>query len=549
MAYLCYQMLGLRVYVRRCILVITISLISQTLLAQTSIDVLRYDQDGSILHAEVNEQVGIISAPDFLHQVYKLSREESLEERTRLKWGNELHIRYRHMVNGVPVLGSELIAHFRNGVLESFNGRLFKPAISSPGIGPEQAIQNAIREVSAEVYMWQIPSEESMLQWITGDSNATYYPKAELYYAPRDLRFNQDFALCYRVEVYSAEPLAKKAVYILAGTGALWAIEDLIHVTDVNGSANTKYRGVKPIVTDSVSPGVYRLRETGRGNGIETYDMNQGTSYSGSVDFTDSDNYWNNYNANYDEVAGDAHYGAEATYDYYLEKFNRNSFDDNGAKIRSFVHYRSNYSNAFWNGLVMTYGDGNGTSYTPLTSVDVCGHEVSHAVTTYTANLIYSYESGALNESFSDIFGNAIEYYADSTQFSWRIGEDITVSGNGIRNMANPKTHGDPRTYLGQYWYGGTGDNGGVHTNSGVQNFWFYLLCEGGSGTNDNGDNYAIDSLGIHKAQQVAYRNLAVYLTPSSQYEDARYYAIRSTRDIFGQCADEVEIVTNAGTL
>lgn len=131
------------------------------------------------------------------------------------------------------------------------------------------------------------------------------------------------------------------------------------------------------------------------------------------------------------------------TYDYFLKNFGRNSFDGNGAKIRSYIHYRSNYVNAFWNGYVMTYGDGNGSSWYPLTSVDICGHEVTHAVTTNSAGLIYRYESGALNESFSDIFGNAIEFYADSTQFDWGMGEDITSSGRGLRNMAKPNDFRD----------------------------------------------------------------------------------------------------------
>jgi gliding motility-associated-like protein len=323
-------------------------------------------------------------------------------------------------------------------------------------------------------------------------------------------------------------------------------MEELIHEADSNGRANTKYRGVKPIVADSIGPDLFRLRESGRGGGIETFDMNRGRKYSAAVDFIDSNNYWDNYNADLDEVAGDAHFGAEQTYDYFKSKFNRNSFDDNGAKIRSFIHYGNNYVNAFWNGFVMTYGDGNGKGITPLTTVDICGHEIAHAVTTYSAGLIYRNESGALNESFSDIFGNAIEWFADSTQFSWRMGEDIMASKNGIRNMANPKTHRDPHTYKGQYWYSGTGDNGGVHTNSGVQNYWFYLLCEGKTGTNDNNDNYQVDSIGIHKAEQIAYRNLTVYLTNSSDYEEARYYGIQSAGDLYGYCSKELEATTNA---
>ncbi|MBO6515658.1 MAG: M4 family metallopeptidase, partial [Bacteroidia bacterium] len=378
------------------------------------------------------------------------------------------------------------------------------------------------------------------------DDNATYFPHGELVYVPKDLNFDLELDLCYQFEINSDEPLLRKNVFVHAATGAIWAVEDLLHQTDVKGTANTKYRGVRTITTDSVSPGTYRLREVGRGKGIETYNMRKGTNYSTAVDFTDGDNYWNNYNSNFDEIAGDAHFGAEMTYDYFQERFNRNSFDNNGAKIRSYVHYANRYVNAFWNGSVMTYGDGNGTSYTPLTSIDICGHEVSHAVTTNSANLVYSYESGALNESFSDIFGNAIEYYTDSTQFSWRMGEDIMASANGIRNMSNPKTHRDPTTYKGQYWHTRSSDNGGVHTNSGVQNFWFYLLCEGRSGTNDNNDTYTVDSIGIRKAEQIAYRNLTVYLTRTSKYDDARYYGIQSAVDLYGFCSKEVEATTNA---
>ena len=227
-------------------------------------------------------------------------------------------------------------------------------------------------------------------------------------------------------------------------------------------------------------------------------------------------------------------------------KQNRKSFDEKDAKIRSFVHRGVNYNNAFWNGSVMTYGDGDGSRFTPLTSIDVCGHEVSHAVTTYTAGLVYRYESGALNESFSDIFGNAIERYARPMQYSYKIGEDITPSGNGIRDMSRPNANNHPDTYKGFLWRTGAGDNGGVHSNSGVQNFWFYVLSEGDTAANDNSDNYSVKGIGWEKAAEIAYRNLTVYLTKNSQYADARYYGIRAAVDLFGDCSDEMIETTNA---
>ncbi|MBT8327485.1 MAG: M4 family metallopeptidase, partial [Bacteroidia bacterium] len=526
---------------------LTIPVFSQV---SSNVTQLRYEQNsGTRFHFEIprNQLISEQQTPAFLIQLFKLSRNESFKISKELVLGeSEHHVRYRHYSNGNNVLASEVVAHYFNGRLSSINGILYTQNTGNASIDIETARDLAIKYSGGEVFNWQHEQEEQMYKLWKEDSLATYYPKGELVYAPKDFDFNSPFELCYVFEINAIEPLTRKNIYVNARSGELWAEENLLHIVDVQGSANTKYRGVKPIVTDSVSPGNYRLRESGRGGGIETYNMLKGTNYGAAVDFTDADNYWNNYNANFDEIAGDAHYGAEMTYDYFYNKFNRNSFDDNGAKIRSYVHYRNNYSNAFWNGSVMTYGDGNGTSVTPLTSIDVCGHEIAHAVTTNSAGLIYRYESGALNESFSDIFGNAIEYYADSTQFNWRVGEDILVSGNGIRNMANPNTHGDPDTYLGTSWYAGTGDNGGVHTNSGVQNFWFYLLTEGGNGTNDNSDVYSVDSLGIAKAEAIAYRNLTVYLTRSSDYAEARYYAIQSAADLFGQCSDEVIATTNA---
>lgn len=508
-------------------------------------------EDGSLSFHEIDlnhHRITESTVQSYLLNHFDLSKTSKFIEMRRLHTqDHHTHIRFAHYQDNALVLGSEVVCHFANDVLYSINGRIRKPDRNPTTlIDAKDALELAKKYSTATSFKWEFPSEEAMLKIWKEDSNATYYPTAELVYAPQQLDFQQPMALCYRFEINSEEPLMRKYIYVHGLTGVFWAEEDLLHIIDVKGTANTKYRGDKPITTDSTSPGNYRLREVGRGNGIETYDMNKGTNYGAAVDFTDSDNYWNNYNANFDEIGGDAHFGAEMTYDYFLQNFNRNSFDNNGAKIRSYVHYRSNYVNAFWNGSVMTYGDGNGTSYTPLTSLDICGHEIAHAVTTNSAGLIYRNESGALNESFSDIFGNAIEYFADSTQFSWRMGEDIMASASGLRNMANPKTHRDPSTYKGTYWYSGTGDNGGVHTNSGVQNFWFYILTNGGSGTNDNGDSYTVDSLGIKKAEQIAYRNLTVYLTSSSDYAEARYYGIQSAADLYGECSHEVQATTNA---
>jgi Zn-dependent metalloprotease len=461
------------------------------------------------------------------------------------------HYRHQQFYNGVKVSGGQYIIHEKNGFVSAMNG-LFLEGISMntlPALSEGQALQKALNHIGASVYKWNVPSEEFWIKHVTHNPQATLYPKGELEimavnsdYKKRDLR------LTWKFDVYAHEPMSRHYVYVDANTGEIIFKEDRICHVDVVGSANTMYSGTQPITTDSVNPTLYRLRETGRGQGIETYDLNNGTNYGNAVDFTDADNNWTT-TTNYDDAATDAHWGAESTYDYFTQIHNRNGLDNNGMKMLSYVHYGNNYNNAFWNGQAMTYGDGSNASggFRPLTAIDVCGHEFTHGVTNFSANLVYSYQSGALNESFSDIFGTAIEFWKKPSSANWLIGDQIVFNQPGaLRNMMNPNQYNDPDTYLGTFWYTGTADNGGVHTNSGVQNKWFYILSIGESGTNDIGNNYNVTGIGIMNAARIAFRNLTTYLVTSSQYSDARTYAILSAQDLFGACSPEVIATTNA---
>lgn len=460
-----------------------------------------------------------------------------------------VHERYQQYYKGFPVEGGVYILHNKDGYVQSANGVFFKDinASATPMLSEAMALQKALDYVHAAVYKWQIPQEEQHLKQEKNDVNATYYPKGTLVIAPKNRNYApENFKLSYKFDIYAHEPLSRQYVFVDALNGDILLTSDKIHHIDSTGTAVTKFSGSRTIKADYVGPGSFRLRETAR-CGIQTYNLQTGTSYGAAVDFTDTDNYWNNVNAQKDEVATDAHWGAEVVYDFYKGNFNRDSYDNMNSTLLSYVHYSTNYVNAFWDGTRMTYGDGNsGSGFHPLTCLDVVGHEITHGVTEYTANLDYSYESGALNESFSDIFGKAIEYANKPSTFTWIIGKEMTTSGNGIRNMQSPNIHGDPDTYLGTNWYTGTGDNGGVHTNSGVQNYWFYLLCQGGSGTNDVGNAFNVTAIGFTKAQSIAYRNLSVYLTSTSEYADARFYAIQSAIDLYGACSPEHEAVTRA---
>ncbi|MCW3107661.1 MAG: type sorting protein [Segetibacter sp.] len=458
------------------------------------------------------------------------------------------HPRYQQVYNNIPVEGAIYIMHLVNGKVISENGKWVQDfptdLTTSPAIGKDAALNAAMLDFGAKSYKWQIQEEEQFIKRESNNASATFYPKAQLvYYSGEEDVIPSNLRLAYKLDLYAANPVARRIYFIDAKTGSVLGKRDLIHNTDAGGTAVTAYSGPQPMTADAYN-GSYRLRETGRGNGIQTFNLNKGTSYSAATDFTDADNYWNNVNANLDQYATDAHWGAEMTYDFYKTRFGRNSIDNAGFAIKSYVHYSTNYFNAFWDGSRMTYGDGSSTdNYKPLTALDVCGHEITHGLTAFTANLNYSNESGALNEAFSDIFGTSIEFYGRPSNANWLVGSDFYT----IRDMSNPNAKQDPDTYKGTYWYTGFSDNGGVHTNSGVLNYWFYLLSVGGSGTNDNGTQFNVTGVGINNAAAIAYRTLTTYLIPSSQYADARTYSIKAAQDLFGiSNPDFVTQTTNA---
>lgn len=440
-----------------------------------------------------------------------------------------IHYRYQQLYKGIPIQGSRLILHTQNDLVHSFNGVLFERmsgTSASPKIQEKEALTAALKHVKAKKYKWE--------------TNNASFPKGKLVYTLKNGKLKKDnLCLAYQFDIYATQPLYRAYVYVDAVQNKVVNEENRIHNTDVQGTANTGYSGTQTITTDSYNGG-FRLREAGRGNGIETYNLQQGTDYTSALDFTDSDNNWTTVNAQLDQYATDAHWGTEKVYDYYYLNFNRNSIDNNGFKLTSYVHYDVNYFNAFWDGNVMTYGDGDpSTNSTPLISIDIVGHEITHGLTELSAGLVYAGESGGLNESFSDIFGQCIEFYAKPNAASWLLGDEI---GYTIRSIDNPNLFSCPDTYHGQFW----DPSEEVHNISGVQNFWFYLLSTGGAGTNDNGDSYNVTGIGIDDAAKIAYRNLTVYLTPNSTYADARFYSLQSAIDLFGPCSPQVAATGNA---
>ena len=497
-----------------------------------------------------------------------------------------IHEKFQLYEQGIKVEFANYTLHSKNGKLVSMNGEFYaiKNAKATPKISRQTALDKAIAHIGAQQYLWEKPEDALEMGYEK--------PKGELVFLPameeQGLKRTTDkVRLAYKFDIYATYPLSRGDLYIDAETGkALFYNATIKHLGEnshgarksanvrhneteaiakkaiVAANAATRYSGTQTIQT-TLSGSSYILSDGTRGNGIQTYNSARTATYP-TTNFTDADNNWTaaEYNnTNKDNGALDAHWGAEMTYDYFSVVHGRNSYNNAGAKIRSYVHYNlvaagyPNNNNAFWNGSVMTYGDGTGTGgFDILTSMDVAGHEIGHAVCTYTANLAYQKESGAMNEAFSDIWGACIEYRAAPNKSTWLVGEDIERrSGHSaLRSMSDPNSEGQPDTYGGTYWINvnctptNNNDQCGVHTNSGVLNHWFYILSVGKSGTNDIGNAYNVTGITIDKAAKIAYRLESVYLGANSTYANARTSGIQSAIDLYGAGSAEVIATTNA---
>lgn len=195
----------------------------------------------------------------------------------------------------------------------------------------------------------------------------------------------------------------------------------------------------------------------------------------------------------------------------------------------------------------MSYGDGDGTQFTPLVTLDIAGHEMSHGITERSANLTYANESGALNESMSDVFGSMVESYARGgviNDDTWKIGEQAYTpgtAGDALRSMKDTHSGGDPDHYSERYT--GTADNGGVHTNSGISNNIFYLAVAGGT---NHVSGVTVTGVGANNAAKIWYRALTVYMTSSTNFAQARMATLNAATDLYRASSTQYNTVATA---
>ncbi|MFF5961169.1 M4 family metallopeptidase [Streptomyces luteogriseus] len=445
-----------------------------------------------------------------------------------------VHTRYERTYDGLPVLGGDLVV---------------KAAKSGATKAVVKATRAAIKPATTTAAVSAAKAEKQALAAAKADDAKS----ADVDKAPRKVIWAASGkpVLAYETVVGGLQKDGtpnELHVVTDAATGAkLYEYQGI-----ETGTGNTMYSGTVTLGTTQ-SGSTYNLTDGARG-GHKTYNLNRGTSGTGTL-FSGPDDVWGNGSPSNAETAGaDAHYGAALTWDYYKNVHGRSGIKGDGVGAYSRVHYGNNYVNAFWSDscFCMTYGDGSGNTH-PLTSIDVAGHEMTHGVTSNTAGLVYSGESGGLNEATSDIFGSTVEFYANNSSDvgDYLIGEEIDINGDGspLRYMDKPSKDGASK----DSWYSGIGSID-VHYSSGPANHFFYLLSEGSGTKTINGvtynsatsDGLPVTGIGRDKAEKIWFRALTTKFTSNTNYAGARTGTLAATGELYGTDSAEYKAVQDA---
>ncbi|MFJ8430217.1 M4 family metallopeptidase [Kitasatospora sp. NPDC094019] len=465
-----------------------------------------------------------------LAQVLGLSANEKLVTKDVVQDTNGArHLRYERTYAGLPVVGGDLIVHQDATGATTGVTKASEAVLTGIETTPKLAAPKAQEAALAAEAGSALDKAPTLVVW-AGDGT----PK-----------------LAWQTTVTGKESdgtPSRLRVVTDATTGAVLGKTEAIKT----GTGTGVFVGNVPLTTTQ-SGSTYQLKDATRG-GQYTTDMGNRTTGNGTL-FTRSTDTWGNGQAsNRESAAVDAQYGVAATWDFYKATFGRNGIRNDGAGAFSRVHYDTGYVNAFWDDdcFCMTYGDGQGDTH-PLTELDVAGHEMSHGVTSATANLNYSGESGGLNEATSDIFGNAVEFYANLPKDNpdYLVGELIDINGNGtpLRYMDKPSKDGGSA----DSWYSGVG-NLDVHYSSGVANHFFYLLAEGSGAKVINGvsynspttNNITVTGIGRDKALQIWYKALTSYMTSTTNFAQARTATENAAKALYGDGSPELIAVGTA---
>ncbi|MFJ8824677.1 M4 family metallopeptidase [Streptomyces sp. NPDC102467] len=462
------------------------------------------------------------------------------------------HVRYDRQFHQLPVLGGDFIVHLTpSGTYKSADraveGDLSVPTTTPKVTAPKAAdlAAKALRTATAGETLSKLISKPLLVV-------------DALHGKP---------TLAWRTDTAAKDSLGNpvsRVVLTDALTGRqidAWDGIETATAAAATGDGKSLYSGTVPLRTTQ-SGSAYQLKDATRG-GTYTGDAQNKTdlcilgiclSRAPATLFTDGDNHWGTgANADRASAAVDAQYGTDQTWDYYQQAHHRDGIAGDGKGSYNRVHYGSGYNNAFWDDdcFCMTYGDGDGTTFGPLVALDVAGHEMSHGVTSKTAALAYSGESGGLNEATSDIFGTLVEFHANNAADpgDWLIGEKVVKPGFGqaaLRFMDQPSKDGNSA----DCWSPSVG-NLDVHYSSGIANHFAYLLAEGSGpkvigGVQHAGttcDGATLPGIGKDKLGAIWYRALTVYMTSSTKYAGARTATLDAAKDLYGASSAEYAAV------
>jgi Zn-dependent metalloprotease len=443
------------------------------------------------------------------------------------------HVRFARTHAGLPVIGGDVVVHSLGARMRTPSATLAArlDLATRPTLGRDEAIVIAGGDFGAGFA--GVP-DATLVIYARGRGPARLAWQVRLH--------DGDNEMTYVVDAHAGTVLDR------------WSERQ---TAAASGIARTLYAGKVALTTDGIATG-YALRDPTRGN---TYTLDASNTRTSGQVYQDADNTWGNYAlSDRATIATDAQYGAAMTWDFYKNVLGRLGIADDGKGAYSRVHYGARYSNAYWsdNCFCMTYGDGDGVNLTPLVALDIASHEMSHGVASRTAGLIYSGESGGLNEANSDIFSAMVEFYAlnPSDTPDYLVGEEVFVGNvansptqHALRYMFNPIADGhSPNCYvptLGEL---------DVHYSSGVANRFFYLLAEGSGARTYSGVNHmaptcngaAVAGVGRLKAAKIWYRALSVYFTSDTNYAGARAATLRAATDLYGATAAETRAVAAA---
>ncbi|MBV1853609.1 M4 family metallopeptidase [Catellatospora tritici] len=447
--------------------------------------------------------------------------------RTIADAGGAGHVRYQRSYHGLRVYGGDLVVHTApNGAFAGASTGLTAPL--TLGVLPKVTTA-AAQAAAAKAFTGRVTSVGGSELFVDASAPA----------APR-------LAWETVVRGWAPDGLTPSVLHVMtdALTGIVRGSFD--EVETVLGTGYSMYSGTVSIDTTltSSSPVTYSMIDPSHGNNRV---CSMGNSTGACTTMTDADNIWGNGTPSNTQTAGvDAYFGAAKTYDYFKNVHSRCGILGACAGVTSRVHYASNYVNAFWDGTQMTYGDGSG-NIRPLTALDVAGHEMSHGVTEALAGLIYSGESGGLNEATSDIFGNMVEFYAGvaADPGDYLVGEKIDIFGTGapLRYMYNPPLDGSSYGC----WFSGIGSSD-PHYSSGVANHFYFDLAEGTGATAYGtspicGSAAPVTGIGRAKAEKIWYRALDVHFVASETYAQARTHTLSAAADLYGLCSTEYKAV------